>query len=115
MLKEQIVVGKAYVNGQARLLREVVEELDGQCVKFHAFDLATGRLSPSRHRTCRKEEMADWAEREATPGERARIHPFEEAAWTEPAARRTDRSIDLEAAKAALEASAGPHAFPPAK
>jgi len=115
MLKEQIVVGKAYVNARARVLREVVEEVDEQRVKFNAFDLATGRLLPSRHRVCPKPEMAAWAEREADPQETALIHPFEATPWEETPAARDDRAVQLEAAKAALQFAPGPHTFPQVK
>lgn len=115
MLKDQIVVGRAYVNGSARVLREVVEEVDEQRVKFNAFDLATGKFLPSRHRTCPKAEIAAWAEREASPREMALIHPFEAAAWVDAPAPREARAIQLEAARSVLEAAAGPHAFPQPK
>ena len=59
MLKEPIVVGKAYVNSRLRILREVVDEIDEERIKFHSFDLDSGRLLPSRHRVCQKNEMAD--------------------------------------------------------
>ncbi len=115
MLKERIVVGKAYVNERARVLREVVEEVDEQRVKFNAFDLRTGRLLPSRHRTCEKRDMASWAEREAHPHETARVHPFEPAAWSGTTRPGGDRGIALEAARAPLETASGPHAFPQLK
>ncbi len=115
MLKDRIVVGKAYVNERAHVLREVVEEVDDQRVKFNAFDLRTGRLLPSRHRTCDKRDMASWAEREAHPHETARVHPFEPAAWSGAQQLGSDRSITLEAARGALETSSGPHAFPQLK
>ncbi len=114
MLKERIVVGKAYVNERARVLREVVEEVDEQLVKYNAFDLKTGRLLPSRHRTCAKDDLAAWAEREARPDEARRAHPFEPGEWKEPEPSGGGR-IDLEAAKATLETAAAPHAFPQLK
>ncbi len=53
MLEERmIVVGRAYVKEDARTIREVVEELDDRRVRFNAFDLDTGKLTPSRHQTC---------------------------------------------------------------
>ncbi len=115
MLKEPIVVGKAYVNERSRVLREVVEEIDEQRIKFNAFDLGTGRLLPSRHRTCGKGEMASWAEREAMPDETARAHPFDPAISQRPDARAITRAMRLEVAKTALETVTTPHSFPQAK
>ncbi len=115
MLKERIVVGKAYVNERARVLREVVEEVDERRVKFNAFDLSTGRLLPSRHRTCEKREMASWAQREARPDETARAHPFQPDIWTQSDPDGITRTMKLEEAKAALETTTSPHAFPQAK
>ncbi len=115
MLKERIVVGKAYVNERARVLREVVEEVDERRIKFNAFDLATGRLLPSRHRTCEKREMASWAEREARPDETARAHPFQPDIWTQSDPEGATRTMNLEQAKTALETPASPHAFWQAK
>ncbi len=116
MLKEQIVVGKAYVNERARILREVVEEIDERHVKFNAFDLRSWRLLPSRHRTCEKREIASWAEREARPDETARAHPFQpDGLWTQSDPDGLTRAMKLEEAKSALETTASPHAFPQAK
>lgn len=111
MRKKRIVVGKAYVNEEARVLREVVEEVDDQRIKFNAFDLATGKLLPSRHRVCPAQDMETWSQREATPEEQAFIHPFESAAWPDPWGR-PQRGIDpLEVARAAREAAPGPQVF----
>lgn len=115
MLKEPIVVGKAYVNARLRVLREVVEEVDEQHVKFHAFDLESGRLLPSRHRVCETTQMAAWAERAASPREMELIHPYEWAAWTDEPGPHAERGIGLEAAKTSMESTPGPHVFPPAK
>ncbi len=107
MLKDQIVVGKAYVNERTHVLREVVEEIEEERVKFNAFDLATGRLLPSRHRVLPARDMAAWAGREASSAELARIHPYAPEALQEPVARTSVRGIEIEAAKAALDASPG--------
>src|SRR5512141_2800684 len=69
MHKEQIVVGKAYVNEDACVLREVVEELDRNSVRCSTFDLATGRLLPTRHSNWNRAQLARWADREATEPE----------------------------------------------
>jgi hypothetical protein len=115
MVKESIVVGKAYVNERARVLREVVEELDEGRVKFNAFDLQSGRLLPSRHRTCDRRDMAAWAEREAQPDETARAHPFERPPWSGSGRPDGDRPVSMETARAALETASAPHAFPQLK
>ncbi len=112
MLKEQIVVGKAYVNDRAQVLREVVEEVDEERVRFNAFELQTGRLLPTRHRTWARSDMASWAQREARPEERALVHPYDAEAGAGASAPATNRGVPLDIAKAALEVGRAPHSFP---
>lgn len=81
MLKDQIVVGRSYVNEDAGIMREVVEDVDGRRVKLNTFYLATGKLVPTRHKVWHKSELARWADREASPSESAQVHPYESAAW----------------------------------
>ncbi len=115
MLKEEIVVGKAYINEHASIVREVVEEVDSHHVRYNAFDLTTGRLIPASRRVIHRRELARWADREAEPRETARIHPHEQGAWLDanglvPLERGT---VNLERARAALQADPGTHTFPP--
>ena len=77
MRKDQIVVGKSYVNEHASIIREVVEEVDRRHVRANTFDLVTGKLVPTRHKTWRRSQLAVWADREADPVEAARVHPYE--------------------------------------
>ena len=77
MLKhEVIVVGKAYVNEDAGVIREVVEDVDGRRVRFNTFDLETGTLIPAPPQVCHKSRLARWADRAARPYETARVHPY---------------------------------------
>jgi hypothetical protein len=96
MLQRDLVVGRAYVNEEACVVRELVEELDERRVRFNAFDLETGKLLPSRHQVSDKGKLARWANREASASELARIHPFEPRSWSE-------NLPDGEAAQARLE------------
>src|SRR5512142_2995994 len=74
MLKEEIVVGKSYVNEGACLIREVIEEVDSRHVKYSAFELDSGPWLPARHSVCSRRDMQRWADREARPHEEARLH-----------------------------------------
>lgn len=77
MLKQEvIVVGKAYVNEDAGVIREVVEEVDGRRVRYNTFDLATGTLIQAPPKVCYKSQLARWADRAARPYETARVHPY---------------------------------------
>ena len=114
MLKEEIVVGKAYVNEQMCILREVVEEVDNRHVRYHAFELESGRLLPARHRTCSRAELKRWADREAEMNERARIHPFEVDAILADGADLQGALLPEEA-RTASEAAPGVHTFPRTK
>jgi hypothetical protein len=115
MLKEQIVVGQAYVNVDASIIREVVEEIDANCVSFNAFDLTTGKLIPTRHRICHKGQMARWAHREASGSERALVHPYEPSARFNEAPGPEQGGVWIEDARAALDGAPGLNTFPRAK
>jgi hypothetical protein len=111
MLKEEIVVGKSYVNEGACILREIVEEVDSRHVRYNAFELESGRLLPARHRVCSTGEMQRWADRQAEACETDRIHPFDpdgsaDGAWWNRS------SMDPEQARAAADAAPGAHTFP---
>ncbi len=112
MQKEQIVVGKSYVNEDARLVREVVAEVDRRHIRTNTFDLATGKLVPTRHNVWSVRGLAEWADRETEPAETARIHPFEQSAWFDVLFPATSASAPLEQARTALEGMPGPHAVP---
>ncbi len=81
MLKEDIVVGRSYVNDTESVIREVVAETDAHHIKFNQFELVTGRLIPASRRVSHRRQFARWANREATEAEAARAHPFKSAAW----------------------------------
>ncbi len=112
MLKEEIAVGKAYVNEGACIIREVIEEVDSRHVKYMVFELDTGRLLPARHQVCGKRELRNWADREARPQEVARMHPFD------PAERSMDPFSSMQArlhpdeARAIADAVLDTHMFP---
>ncbi len=109
MLKEEIVVGKSYVNEGACIIREIVEEIDDRQVRYNVFELESGRLLPARHRVCSRNELRRWADRETMPQERLRIHPYE------PNASQADSSkpfsLRPEEARAAADAAPGAHTF----
>ena len=112
MLKDtMIVVGKSYVNQDARMVREVVEEIDGRRVKFNAFNLDTGKLIPSPHQVCRKSQLARWADRETTPSETAKLHPYDVSTWFEGLPPGEQVDAKLERTKAGIDEMAGTHTF----
>jgi hypothetical protein len=115
MRKDQIVVGKAYVNEDAGIIREVIEELDEHCVSCNTFELATGVFIPTRHRICHKGQLARWAQREASAPEAALIHPFQPAAEFDGWISGRLNSVKLEDARTALDADPGPHMYAPGK
>ncbi len=115
MLKEEIVVGKSYVNEGACIIREVVEEVDSYHIRYNTFELDSGRLLPARHRVCSKGELKRWADREARANEASRVHPYEQAAWTDPLPSAGRGSLRPEEARSAAEASPGSRTFPQPK
>lgn len=112
MLKEEIVVGKSYVNEEARIIREVVEEVDRHHVRFNAFEMDTGRLSPTRHRVCDRWELSRWADRVAASSELARMHPFEQSALSGVLPAPDHGALRPEQARASLDSAPGTHTFP---
>ncbi len=108
MLKMQnIAVGRSYVNEGVKIAREVVEEVDQRKIKYNAFDLKDGSLIPVAMQVCRKSDMAHWADREATPDEIAKIHPFDKLPWFEEVPHREVKSAELELTKANLQQVVG--------
>jgi hypothetical protein len=72
MLERQTVtVGKCYVNNQRKVAREVVGA-DLETVRFITYHLDTGNScgSPSE---CTRQDFIQWADREASPAEIARL------------------------------------------
>jgi hypothetical protein len=114
MRKEQIVVGKAYVNSDETIMREVVEDIDENCILVNGFDLTTGMLLPTRHRIHHRGQLARWACREATEAERASVHPYQAESWYHPLSRYERAGIPLREAKSS-STEPGPHTFPRAK
>jgi len=108
VLRKQIIaVGRSYVNESVNIAREVVEEVDQHKIKYNAFDLKDGGLIPSAMQVCRKSDMAHWADREATPDEIAKIHPFEKLPWFEEVPHREVKGAELELTKANLQQVVG--------
>jgi ABC-type cobalt transport system substrate-binding protein len=105
--KQDIAVGRSYVNESAHVAREVIEEIDRRKVKYNAFDLLDGRLIPAAMQTCRKSELAHWADREAKPDEIARIHPFEALPWFEAIQEREAKSAEIELTRANIQQVVG--------
>ncbi len=95
MRKDQIVAGKAYVNESDCIMREVMEDVDSRRIRLTAFDLRDGKLVPTRHNIWDRAALARWADREASPREVARAHPYG-SAWL-------DTALPGEAAGAAPE------------
>ncbi len=112
MLKEEIVVGKSYVNEGACIIREVIEELDSRHVKYVVFELETGRMLPARHRVCGKRELRQWADRETKPQEVARMHPFESAQQSAAPSSSMEARLHPDEARAIADAVLGTHTFP---
>ncbi len=111
MLKEEIVVGKAYVNERTSLVREVIEEVDNRHVRYIAFELESGRLLPARHSICSKAELKRWADREIEPHEQARIHPYQANASAENHSSMGN-GLRPEEARAVADGAPGTHTFP---
>ena len=111
MNRDQIVVGKSYVNDGASIVREVVEEVDARRVKFNAFELRTGKLIPARRQVCRRSQLARWADREASQRETARIHPFNPGSWFVEVPDRQAVDAELERVKAGMAQTAASQAF----
>jgi hypothetical protein len=112
MLKEEIIVGRSYVNEHAGIIREVIGEVDSRHVSYNAFDLDSGNLITDPHRVCHVREMARWADREAQALETARIHPYEAAASVDTLLTRRLGARNPEQARAAIDATPGIHTFP---
>ncbi len=115
MLKEEIVVGKSYVNEGSCIIREVVGEVDRRHIRYHSFELNSGRLLPARHQVCARAELARWADREAGPREIARIHPYDLNVPQGTAQESPQRPIGLEEAHVELDRAPGAHTFPSPK
>jgi hypothetical protein len=111
MLKNpSVIVGRAYVNERAGLVREVVEETNRYSAKYDEFDLLTARLAAAPFQACPKSRLARWADREARSIETARLHPAaNEAASAKPPARQTAQT-ELELNRANMEQAAGNNA-----
>ncbi len=105
--KQNIAVGRSYVNEAAHIAREVVEELDRRKVRFNAFDLKDGRLIPAALQTIRKSDLARWADREANREEIARIYPFDPAPWFEEVPHSEVKAAELELVKANIQQVVG--------
>jgi hypothetical protein len=109
MRKQHIVVGKSYVNEDTGIIREVIEEVDSRHVRANTFELASGKLVPTRHNIWDRSQLAHWADRETTPPEAARIHPYERAAWFDVPLPPDRAGIPVEQALTSLEAMPGYH------
>ncbi len=108
MLKKQDVrVGRSYVNEEARIAREVIQELSRHMVRYNAFDLRTGSLLGAPLQVCHAGQLARWADREARPEEVAKLHPYEANPRFENSKTGRDGERDLEVAKAGIEQLAG--------
>lgn len=105
--KQDISVGRSYVNEDADIAREVVEEIDDRKIKYNAFDLTGGSLLPELQQVCRKSDLAHWADREANPEEIAKIHPFEQGSWFEELPPSEVKAAELELTKANIQQVVG--------
>jgi hypothetical protein len=103
------------VNEEAGIVREVVEELDKRHVRANTFELASGRLVPTRHSIWNRSQLARWADRETTPPETARIHPFERAAWFDVLFPPDLAGTPVDQARTTLEGTPGYHQSPRVK
>ncbi len=115
MLKDQIVVGRSYVNEAECIVREVVEEVDRRRVKFNTFELVTGKLMPTRHNVSDKDRLARWADRETDASEAARLHRYGTGAPSGMLSSPDEAGRPLEQARAALDEMPSHHTFPVGK
>jgi hypothetical protein len=107
MRKQNIAVGKTYVNERAQIAREVVEEVDRRKIKYNAFDLKDSKATPSVMQIFRKSALALLADREANPDEIAKLHPFEQLQWFEVISPREVKGAELELTKAKIQQAVG--------
>ena len=105
--KQNIAVGRSYVNERAWIAREVIEEIDQCRVRYNAFDLKDGRLLPAVLQICRKSALALWADREANQDEISRIHPYEQKPRMEEVPSRDVNAAELELTRANLQQVVG--------
>ena len=112
MLKEEIVVGKSYVNEAASVVCEVIEEVDGRHVKYIAFELQSRMMLPARHCVCTANDLKRWADREARPHERARTHPIDSTVRPDRLVSAEAEARRLDEARAAGDTMPGPNSLP---
>ena len=73
LTRREISAGKFYINENKQAAREVVEVMDRKQIKFNAYSLKTGRLMHGPHQICGRDQMIQWADREATREECAAL------------------------------------------
>jgi hypothetical protein len=115
MLRQDIVVGRCYVNDSESVIREVVEETDAHYVKYNVFELATGKLIPAPHQICHKRQFARWAHRAASEAEAPRMHPYNPGATHDARSPRLLGDAPLARAKTAITGTPEQLIFPRAK
>jgi len=94
--RQEISVGKCYVNEKTHKAREVVEEIDKHRVKYNTFDLTTGTLISPVFQICFKSQIVYWADREAKPREIAMFHRFGTTPWFENVPVSDVKTTELE-------------------
>jgi hypothetical protein len=74
MKPDEIKVGRFYVGRKIYyLVREITHERSANYVHWRSYDVATGEATGDSG-VCSKQSMAQWAEREATEEERAKLN-----------------------------------------
>lgn len=74
MLKRRkLTIGRSYVNEDEGVVREVTDQPDRWSVEYAVYDLRSGRLRGPIHEIVKKNLFLDWADREASREEAARL------------------------------------------
>jgi len=103
--RQEVTIGKCYVNDARNIAREVVSAND-ETVRFYNYHMQTGNScgSPSE---CARDEFIHWADREATPAEMASLQYQEmdalfNAPQIPPSLKELDHNLEIEPAATAL-------------
>jgi len=102
--RQEVTIGKCYVNDARNIAREVVSAND-ETVRFNNYHMETGNScgSPSE---CARDEFIHWADREATPAEMASLQYQEmDALFSAPqtmSLEDLDHNLEIDPAATAL-------------
>lgn len=73
LTRREVGIGKCYVKDNANVAREVIAELYHRRVVYNSYDLQTGKLLRTPQQICSRKQLIQWADREATAEESAKL------------------------------------------